>query len=292
MSNIYTRQNEEGSLGLLKLQRIIYSKAKKLQFVYATCAIFVSVLFLVLTSVINSVILWNISIFTALLVFLSGWLVDVCVSRLKDTAAGIQQRFDIYVLGVPISYMGLTVPNSGVVAKFGIKYKSRVVKNLENWYSDYSGFEEERQVLFCQRENVNWDKPLRWKLLWTVIVLLIIGIITIITLGIIADDLHLTFCIFSWLVPYFGFRLKIILNLYRDIKRLEILESELKNVESIDKNLIRNKISETQRLIWEHRKSCYLIPECFYNINRKEQQEIEDLLAKGTREKVDKSRRN
>lgn len=290
--SIYTRQNEEGLLGFLKLQRILYSKAKRFQYVYDIFAILVSIVFLILPTFIESVSLWNISIFMAFFVFLFGCAINIYVSNLKDVAAGIQQRFDIYVLGVPISYIGLKVPDSGMVAKLGIKYKNRKVENLKNWYSDYSGFEEERQVLFCQKENINWDRSLRFKLFWFVLAFFVFSITVIIILGIASDDLHLAFCLFSWLLPYLSFGYKTISTLYKDIKRLEILGSELINIESISIELISDKISQVQRLIWEHRKYCFLIPDFFYKINKREQQEIEDLLAKESRENLKKLKGN
>lgn len=290
--SIYTRQNEEGLLGFLKLQRILYSKAKKIQYTYDIFAILVSVVFLILPNFIDSVILWNVSIFMAFFAFLIGCIINIYVSNLKDVAAGIQQRFDIYVLGVPISYIGLNVPDSGIVAKLGIKYKNRKVENLENWYSDYSGFDEDRQVLFCQKENINWDKSLRLKLFWIVIAFFVLSIAVIIILGVVSDDLHLAFCLFSWLLPYLSFGYKAISTLHKDIKRLETLGGELIDIVSIDVGLITDKISQVQRLIWEHRKHCFLIPDFFYKINKKEQQEIEDLLSKESRENLNKLKGN
>ena len=63
-----------------------------------------------------------------------------------------------------------------------------------------------------------------------------------------------------------------------------MLECELIDIESIAPELVMDKISQVQKLIWEHRKSCFLIPDFFYKINKKEQQEAEDLIAKENRE--------
>lgn len=277
--SIYTKQNEEGMLNFLKIQRIVYSKAKRMQQMYNVGSLVVTIVFIVLTNVFQSSILWNISIFSAFLVFISGILINIYVLRQKTIAAGIQQRFDIYVLGVPVSYMGLSVPKTETVIQLGIKYKTHKIEKLENWYSNYSAFEYEKQVLFCQQENINWDKPLRLTWLWIVASIMTIMSVAILTIGIISNDIHLMFSLFSWLVPCFVWGIKIITNLYKDIKRLKILEQELDGIELLDKTQAEQKIKDVQQLIWQHRIDCYLIPDFLYRINFKKQQEREDLLA-------------
>ena len=75
-----------------------------------------------------------------------------------------------------------------------------------------------------------------------------------------------------------------------DIYTLTAVTADVSGAISIE--LISNKISQVQRLIWEHRKHCFLIPDFFYKINKKEQQEIEDLLSKESRENLNKLKGN
>ncbi len=238
---IYEKQNEPGMLGFLKIQRILYSKAKLIQHLYTLFSILVSVTFIVLTANIKNQTLWNFSIFSAFIVFFLGVIVNIYVEKLKKLAAGIQQRFDIYVLGMPISYVGLSIPSVGIVAKLGKKYKNRKITGLENWYSDYSKLDQQKQVVYCQKENINWDKPLRIKLLWSVAISILIVGVAIISTGIILNDIHLMFSIFSWLIPCFGWGVATIKNLHNDIQNLIILGNALNDIESIEDKLLEEK---------------------------------------------------
>ena len=266
-------------LELLKLQRLLYSKAKKVQYISVLVIFIITISFLIINHFFTNDVLWIYSVVFAAIAFIAQFIIDFIVSSEKKTAAGIQQKYDHCVLGVQLNYPGWYIPDNETLANLGIKYKQKTLPNLENWYSDYSNLPEKQQILRCQSENIRWDAELRGKMLWIVTILTAILVLVAILLAIPFKSVYQMVAIFTWIAPILKYSISTVVNLYKDRKQLDVLAIELKDIQNIPDPEAKKKADDIQLLIWQHRSKCFLIPDFIYKKDRGTRQQTEDLIA-------------
>ena len=170
-----------------------------------------------------------------------------------------------------------------------MKYKDKNSKSKKNWYSDYSSLPYYEAVFCCQKENIRWDLGLRKRYRTLLLILALIAIGIVILLAILTNKRVSTiilalFSVFT-LIEYF-------INSYIKIKNDIEKQSKLKlKMELIEENIkvcsdLWDKIEELQVEIFEYRKKAYLIPDWFYKIFRKKDQQLSDMCAQVLKEKT------
>ncbi|MFS8098409.1 hypothetical protein LFM09_14845 [Lentzea alba] len=78
--------------------------------------------------------------------------------RTKE-ATKIQERFDYELFGLPATDEFKPFPTDEEIGDLAQKYKDKGKKR--NWYVDVTGLPQAYAILLCQRENLQWDWPLR-----------------------------------------------------------------------------------------------------------------------------------
>ena len=286
MDTIYQRQNEPGMVGTQKAARCLYSKAKKLVGTNYIITIILAVMFAVLTTFINDNLVSYWSFVLAVVMFLTNFVFDHYTQEIKALAAGLQQDFDLYVLNLDRTkkYISKGVPERPKRIALISKYKDKNVGDVSNWYDDYSGLSQNNQILKCQEQNIRWDGNLRYRFIWTLIVLCVIEVIVIIVFAIHGTGLLNGFAVAMWIFPVLKVFVTSIYNLHKDIKNLESISKEIAIAEqmSMEEEKLSECVCDLQHLIYEHRVHCCLIPDFFYRIFRKADEIREDKIKEET----------
>ena len=206
----------------------------------------------------------------------------------KKRAASIQQYIDVALfapaIGCSISDWG-EMPNKSDIAVMVSEHKNTDTSAMENWYSDYSDLLGEEEVFRCQCENVRWDYNLYRTFRAFLIVLLLVVVIAMLTAFIIVDPGFIKLvCVLSWFAPVAEYAYSI----YKEVgESITLLQKTDKLCIEIEEKLksdsiktINQDVITLQYKIWERRKEGFLIPDWFYEWNRKKQQKQEDQIAK------------
>ena len=276
-NGIVERQNEEKSICYLAAQRQLYNEAKRLNYIEIIFSVFLPLLFAILQSIIND----NIYLKTLLYVLpivsmVVSLLVGSYIECKKKTAAEIQQHFDLYVYQMPWDnkLFGLQKNVTHIVAKEAtlLLRNSKKHKQFTNWYTTVAGTVElKKGILMCQKENYYWDVGLRKRFQKLSIIIIIVLIVIIFLLGIIKNEtVMMLLGRFSFITPMFQWLFKTIKQLNKDIKNLE----ELDNLINSSEPKSMDKLQEIQNKIYIHRKSCYTIPNKFYNRYRNNDEDV------------------
>lgn len=267
-NGIVKRQNEEKYIYHLAAQRQLYNEAKELNNIRIFFSVFVPVFFAVLSSIMNNnVYLIAISVVVATIIIIISPKISSSIEYKREKAAEIQQHFDLYVYQMPWDdkLFGLKRDVSNVIAeKSKLLVKSaKEREKLANWYTVIAGTVDlEKGILMCQKENYNWDVGLRKRFRRLCIITMFILIILILLIGIVKNEkivillsrIYLIVPIFQWLYETIG-------ELNKNIKNLEELDKLINSLEP--KNM--DKLQKIQSEIYNHRKSCYIIPNIVYN---------------------------
>lgn len=282
--SIYSRQNKRDILLLLKSQQEEYSRAKRLLYFGAYSSIFASVVFSILTSLIDSELLRSISFLMAMLIFAASTVCENLSKNIVESAAKIQQTIDTRLFNISDRSHILRASEEVEVTA---KYQNSDLSNLMNWYSDYSGLSFQKQVFFSQKENIRWDKNLRKKY-YVVIVLMTIGCpILLLLYAVLKNITTLTlFAIASWLFPLEQFLIKQWIGITESIKYLDSVNQRTLEVDGLFNTLSVDAIScnlcSLQTAIYESRKKATLIPDWMHRKTRKKLQRFEDSIAGST----------
>lgn len=295
MSTIYQRQNEPGMVGAQRAARCLYSKAKRIAGINYFGTLFFAVLFAVLATFIqdNKIDYWSFAV--TIIVFMANFVFDYFINKTKFLAAGLQQYFDLVVFDIHESRKYLThgIPDKSERIEVISKYKDKNVGKIEDWYDNYSGLSKYNQVLKCQEESIRWDAELRKKYIWLLIVFCVLEVFVIISFAIHGKGLVNGFAVAVWVVPILKVALTVIVNLAKDIRRLNDIEKEKDQAEAIkqDEAKLFESVCDLQHLIYEHRTQCCLIPNSFYSFFRKKDQMRENKIREETlrEEKQDES---
>lgn len=286
MDTIYQRQNEPGMVGTQKAARCLYRKAKIITGLNYIITIFLAVLFAVLATFIDDdrVGYWSFAL--SVITFLANFAFDHSIQKIKALAAGLQQDFDLYVLNLDRTkkYISKGVPEREKRIEAIAKYKDKNVGDVSNWYHDYSGLSQNNQILKCQQENIRWDGELRKRYIWVLIALCVIEVLVIVTFAIHGTGIINGIAVAVWVVPILKVAITTIVNLAKDIKRLNEIEQETEQAEALREDEVKlfECVCDLQHLIYEHRSQCCLIPDFFYRIFRKADEIREDKIKEET----------
>ena len=268
-NEIVTRQNEEKAIEYLAAQRQIYSEAKKLDNIGIIFSVILPLVLSIMQLFFKENIFWSLSskILSIVSMFV-GMAVGSFVKKGKNVAAMIQQMFDVYVYQMPwdnklfgkeknLSYL-IAEKSKILLDKAGERDK------LMNWYTGCvgEGVSNIKGIWMCQKENFNWDVNLRKKYKKSCSIIVGVLIVGILLAGLVNDESIIV------LISRFAFILPMLKWLFPMIKQLN---DDIRNMQEIDELIndseekTRDDLQEIQNKLYVHRKSCYAIPDFFYN---------------------------
>lgn len=286
MDTIYQRQNEPGMIAAQKAARCLYRKAKIITGLNYIITIFLAVLFAVLATFIDDERVGYWSFALSIIIFFVNFVFDYSIQKIKALAAGLQQYFDVNVFGLDRTkkYISKGIPERQKRINVIAKYKDKDVGDVSNWYDDYSGLSQNNQILKCQEQNIRWDGELRKRYIWVLIALCVIEVLVIVTFAIHGTGIINGIAVAVWVVPILKVAITTIVNLAKDIKRLNEIEQETEQAEAQSQNeeKLFECVCDLQHLIYEHRSQCCLIPDFFYKIFRKADEIREDKIKEET----------
>jgi hypothetical protein len=276
---INRRQNEESSIVMLAAQRQLYICAKvlnKVEILFSVIIPFIlSFLILIETSLI--LVASVSSLFSMFISFIVGDLIE----KKKNLAAEIQQQFDVYVFQMPWNkrLFGNKKNMSEDIAKYSKKILSKSEQKIKlvNWYTDVADkVELSKGILTCQKESYCWDKNLRNRYKNYNIVTIAVIVAIVFGIGIVRKEIvDILLWRLAFVAPMLQWLLKVIKNLGEDIHRLEYLGEEINS--STEKDM--SELQDIQHRIFEHRKSCYIISDWFYNAYKDTDEDMAHRIA-------------
>lgn len=268
-NEIVTRQNEEKAIEYLAAQRQIYSEAKKLDNIGIIFSVILPLVLSIMQLFFKENIFWSLSskILSIVSMFV-GMAVGSFVKKEKNVAAMIQQMFDVYVYQMPwdnklfgkeknLSYL-IAEKSKILLDKAGERDK------LMNWYTGCvgEGVSNIKGIWMCQKENFNWDVNLRKKYKKSCSIIVGVLIVGILLAGLVNDEsIIVLISRFAFILPMLKWLFPMIKQLNDDIRNMQEI-NELIN-DSEEKTM--DDLQEIQNKLYVHRKSCYAIPDFFYN---------------------------
>ena len=273
MSNgIQRRQNEENSIVMLAAQRQLYSEAKNTETIVAFFSLFLPFLCACIQIVVkdNTVLNTVVYIIPIISMVISIFL-EKYIEKEKETAAFIQQQVDTYVYQMPWDkrLFGDNKNINSTIAEKSNKYlrKEGNEDKLHNWYTPkVDTFPIKKGILECQKENFSWDIGLRKRYRAISIAFIIMLSVIIFGIGIVQDEKPSVLVYrMAFVFPLIQWLSEIVKSLSADIRRLE----KVNDLMSISEEKTIEDLQDIQKDIFEHRKSCRSIPNFFYRIYKK-----------------------
>lgn len=270
MSNgIAVRQNEEKAIAMLAAQRQLYNDAKKL----GTISIVLSVwlpfaMALILLFLPEESTCKNVSYILAIVSMLFSFVVDKHINDKKKLAAFIQQKFDVYVYNMPWDERIFGKQKN--VNQDIVTYSKQIIENsdkkerLYNWYTPtVDNRDLLTSILLCQRENLSWDVGLRKRYRLSSIIMIVFLCSLVIVMGLWQNEsIAMLLWRFAFIVPMFEWLFDTVKTLNKDMERLKELDEIINN----DVSKTMDELQDIQKMIFEHRKECYAIPNVIYQI--------------------------
>lgn len=267
-NGIVERQNEETYIRYLAAQRQLYNEAKRLDGVEILFSVVIPLFFVALQLIISDNTYLNAASYVLSIVSMGiSLLIGSYINRKKEMAAEIQQHFDLHVYQMTWDnkLFGLQRNVTHVVAeKAKLLLKNpKEHERLTNWYTTVAGTVDlKKGILMCQKENYNWDVNLRKRFRSLSVIVIIILTILVFLIGIVKNEtVVMLLCRFAFIIPIFQWLFETVKQLNKDIKNLEELDGLISSSEPIN----MDKLQEIQSKIYIHRKSCYTIPNKFYD---------------------------
>lgn len=272
MSNgITTRQNEDNSIAMLAAQRQLYRDVKKYNTVSVALSIWIPFTLSVILLFIPENREWRYTSYILSIVSMCfSFVIDQYIEEKKQSAAFIQQKFDVYVYDMlwDKRIFGKNKNVAHEIATYSKKILSnpKEKKQLKDWYTH--GVDEKNTIdgiLACQRENLGWDVGLRKRFRLASITLIIILFFAIFAMGLWKNERIIEMLWrLAFITPMLKWLLDTIKKLNKDISTLQELDGDINNNET----KTMEDLQDIQKVIFYHRKECYTIPECIYKIFR------------------------
>lgn len=270
MSNgIATRQNEDNSIAMLAAQRQLYRDAKKYNTVSVALSVWIPFALAVILLIIPENTEWKYASYILSIVSMAfSFVIDKYIEEKKKLAAFIQQKFDAYVYEMPWDkrFFGKDKNINHEVAIYSKKILNNPQERekLQDWYTpDVDEKNTIDGILMCQRENLGRDVGLRKRFKFISVTLIIILFAAIFAMGLWNNEriAELLWRI-AFITPMLRWLLDTIRKLNKDISKLQELDDDINNNEIKTMEDLQN----IQKGIFQHRKECYAIPECIYNM--------------------------
>lgn len=281
--SIFERQNDSLILDCLLAQRAEYTSVKKASNIKTALTLIFS-LFSIFASAADIDVITAIFGLLAICLVVFNKYLDLYVIEHKKHAASIQQYIDVTLYSPLVEGDWGSVPSATDIANSVSTYSYSDTTAVKDWYSDYSKLTGEKQVFYCQRENIRWNHNLYKSFRKTVIiVIVIIGVILLVPLFICNPSIIRILCGISWLVPIIEFGYSTVTLVNKSIERYKKMDekSELieKEFEELDLKDLNRKLIELQSKILECRECGFLIPDRFYKHYQPKLQKQENRTA-------------
>lgn len=270
MSNgILTRQNEENSIAMLAAQRQLYRDAKWFNTLFIAFSVWIPFSLAVILLIVPENVKWQYASYIISIGSMAfSFVVDKWIDEKKELAAFIQQKFDVYVYLMPwndrIFGQNRNVNHKIVENSKKILSKQEEKDSLYNWYTpaiDNKNLLE--GILFCQKENYWWDVGLRKRFRTISILMIIVLGMTVFMMGLLNNEsVAQLLGRFAFVVPMINWLLNTVKQLNKDIKSLNALDDIIND----NKDKTMDGLQDIQRMIFEHRKGCYPIPDFIYKL--------------------------
>ncbi len=270
MSNgIATRQNEDNSIAMLAAQRQLYRDAKKFNIISVALSVWVPFVLAVILLFIPSNTVWEYASYLLSIVSMFfSFGIDKYIEAKKQLAAFIQQKFDVYVYEMPwdkrIFGKDKNIDHEVVTYSKKILNDSQEKAKLKDWYTPaVDGKNIINGILACQRENFWWDVGLRKRFRLASLILIIILCVAILIMGLWKNE-KVTELLWRvvFILPMLRWLLDTVTKLNRDISTLQELDGDINN----DEIKTMEDLQDIQKVIFQHRKGCYTVPEFIYNV--------------------------
>lgn len=270
MSNgILTRQNEENSIAMLAAQRQLYRDAKGFNTLFIAFSVWIPFSLAVILLIVPENVEWQYASYIISIGSMAfSFVVDKWIDEKKELAAFIQHKFDVYVYSMPwndrIFGQNRNVNHKIVENSKKILCKQEEKGSLYNWYTpaiDHKNLLE--GILFCQKENYWWDVGLRKRFRTISILMIIVLGMTVFMMGLLNNEsVAQLLGRFAFVVPMISWLLNTVKQLNKDIKSLNALDDIIND----NKDKTMDDLQDIQRMIFEHRKGCYPIPDFIYKL--------------------------
>lgn len=268
MSNgIRLRQNEEHSIEMLAAQRQLYNDAKRYDWLSTALSVWIPFgMAIILLFISEDSLVGIVSYIASIISAVISFMVDRIISNKKELAAFIQQKFDTYIYTMPwdtrIFGKNRILNNEIAVYSSKILSDEEEKQSLYDWYTPSVDEKELNEgILSCQRENVWWDVGLRKRFKIGSIIAILILCIAIFVMGICKNESTVKLLWrFAFVAPMLEWLLNTIKQLNVDIHELQELDEKINDDES--KSI--EDLQDIQKLIFDHRKNCFAIPNFFY----------------------------
>ena len=284
-SSIYEKQSSSLCIKCLFAQRAKYNLAKFISGAYLVICIIGVALFAVIKSFYPNDLIIGLSLGLSFAATFASDSVFRLVSKLKKEAAQIQNYFDITLFSSPDNAeFWRNKLSDNEIYEIVSKYPDRGFSNDDKWYEDFSSQPKHLQIVYCQKESLHWDYDLRKKYkicCYGFFAVLVVAIV------ITAICLKLSFISFlgicAWALPFIKYWIEFSKNIKNDefrVRRLkESLLSHLNMKDAFDEKGWLKIIIEWQDSIFEHRCKAVMVPNFFYRIFKKRQQNQEHFIA-------------
>ena len=287
--SIYEKQSDPLIIQCLFAQRKKYSQAKVVAGLYFFFCVVAACAFSVLKSIVHYELITGLSIGISFATFFAASSINNCIAKIRTEAAEIQQYIDT-TLYSSNQYSHLNKKWSCPITKdrvieFVSKYPQSGFTDNDKWYEDYSTYDYSKQILLCQKENLQWDNDLRKKYATTYKVIMRVIIASIFVAAVIINPSILNFLsIALWCLPFIKYLRSFNKQMEEDYNRITKLKNAADNLLNnfgliLDGDKLIQKEIELQNGIFEHRKQAVLIPNFFYKLCRSKQQKNEEKIA-------------
>lgn len=279
-NNIVELENSQVHINQLKAARHLYTKAGH----YSTSYMFFCAFIPVVISIgrmflspddhfaLNAMMAYGV------VALVAGFILESEVSKHRKLAAKIQQLFDCEVFGMEWdSHLWGAKPS--------LENINDNIGNLQNdgfynWYDSLiEGLDRMEAILICQRTNLAYDSKLRRQFNCIVSTIATVVSLFILLVSFYRNEGIQTAIVFVGvpLVPVIKWFFSTKKRNLDDIESCESLKSFIDNsLEKLKKNhraINESALYQIQDRIYIHRNTAFKIPDCLYNIMRKDQEE-------------------
>ena len=270
MSNgIAVRQNEEKAITMLAAQRQLYNDAKRFDAISVMLSVWLPFVMALILLFLPEESSWkSVSYILAIVSMLFSFVVDKRIDDKKKLAAYIQQKFDVYVYNMPwnerIFGKDKNVNQDIVTYSKHIMENDGEKKRLNNWYTPAVDNKELLTgILLCQRENFRWDVGLRKRYRLVSVIMIVLLCSFVLAMGLWKNEsVAMLLWRLAFIVPMLEWLFDTVKTLNKDMERLIELDDIINN--DVPKTI--DELQDIQKMIFEHRKECYVIPNFIYQI--------------------------
>lgn len=263
MNTINERQNTQQMIDLLKLQKYNYSQVSKIEVVKYLVAVILPFLFSIICLFNISSTIKDILTLIGFLGIVICWFLERLVNNYKVCAAKVQYSFDLNVFDLNSNSLIQDVKIQDMLCQ-SKKEKIQKIHVNTPWYIVSNGLSGNEAILYCQEQNIRWDKNLRLLYRNVLLVLNVIFIFLILIFSLIFD-FSIRYVIL--LVPIVLYSIIFIININENLKEQDKIRQYLDNVKG--GKIKKDNVEKLEEYIYNYRISLIKIPDWFYELFQK-----------------------